>query len=273
MFGDRRPRAQVLAGGLRHPRRSSMAATAVALVVAPAIRGVRDGDRRGDEHHARPPGTRRAPSRGRARSRTSWQSRTRHRERSRGLARCSARCSRGCSSRRLVRRRSTAPMRCWRSGPLLAVLPLARGALARWPRRRPHARTRAASSPSSAPACGRSLGDRRLLAVHGDPERRDRPARSVQRAPDGHRHRPARRRGEHDRVRGGGRRASASVARRGTSPARSWAESASQRSTSGRARCSPASVAIIGFGPQLDRRPRPASSARAWAGRSCTSRR
>ena len=85
-------------------------------------------------------------------------------------------------------------------GAVAAVLPLARGALPVL--EAPAARTQGLLRRTR---CGPADGARRPPAAccHGGPERRDRAAWCVQRAPHHHRDRPARRPGEHDRVRGG----------------------------------------------------------------------
>ena len=137
--------------GLCHPRALDGGDRGGARGRSP-IRGVRDGDRRRDEHHARPPGAWRAPPRGRAEA-----GRAGGRERGVGNGRGARRAPRSALGRAAdrgwpVRPRSTVPTRCWRSAPLP---PSCRLLVVRCPSSRHRPPERRASSPSSARACGR----------------------------------------------------------------------------------------------------------------------
>ena len=165
------------------------------------IRGVPHGDRRRDEHHARPPGARRAPPRGRAEA-----GRAGGRKRGVGNGRRARRAPRpavgraaDCPGRpgRRLRCQRAAGARSGRGRPATCAWCATPTRSTRDPR--PGSPRRARRWPAD--------GARRPPAAcrHGGPERGDRPARRVQRAPHDHRDRPARRPGEHDRVRGGGR--------------------------------------------------------------------
>ena len=134
-----------------------------------------------------------------------WPWRTPRPGRSRASARSSVRSSPGCSSASAEPAAVYAALALLTLASFLAVLPLARAARPlvapmAIPRRE-RLRSRAWRGPAH---------DRRRPPAprrDGDPERRDRAPRCVQRPLDGHRHRPARGRRELDRLRRRRRRA------------------------------------------------------------------
>ena len=109
MFGDRRPRAQVLAGAY------AILTLAMAARGRPGGRAVagrlRDGDARGDKHHARPAGARRAPAGGGGDARVAGRGERRVRDR-RGPRALLGPLLAGLLSASAVRRRCTRLWRC-----------------------------------------------------------------------------------------------------------------------------------------------------------------